>query len=189
MTTVALRLGVAIAMLVSPAAREQTPVARPSSMRVVESIDLGRYAGRWFEIARLPNPMQSACDADVTVRYALRTDGRLDVITACRTIAGTLTETRGLGRKLAQGGSDARLQLRFVSGVRALFGAGWTDYWILGIGPDYTWAVAGSPSRDRLWILSRTPEMSPSSYEQAEVIARSNGFDVTRVVKTKQSGQ
>lgn len=162
--------------------------ARPSSVRVVESVDLARYAGRWFEIARLPNPLQSKCVADVTMLYGRRSDGRIDVVTRCRTAADATIDLHGITRKMATGASDARWQVRHGAPIRSMFGGGWTDYWILGIGPDYTWAVAGSPSRDHLWILSRTAEMSAESYERALAIAGGNGFDVGRLVKTVQNG-
>jgi apolipoprotein D and lipocalin family protein len=62
----------------------------------------------------------------------------------------------------------------------------WGDYWILALGPDYTWAVVGTPSREFLWILSRTPAMSAASYAQALEVARGNGFDAGRLVRTPQ---
>ena len=162
------------------------PQGRSSSVRVVESIDLARYVGRWFEIARLPNALQSKCVADVTAHYGQRSDGRIDVVNRCRTAAGTMTDLQGISRAVAKGTSDARWQVRYGSPIRSMFGGG-TDYWILGIGPDYTWAVAGSPSRDRLWILSRTAEMSAEAYERALAIARGNGFDVGRLTRTPQA--
>jgi apolipoprotein D and lipocalin family protein len=172
-----------IAMGVSAA---PAPQQRPSSVRVVESIDLARYAGRWFEIARLPNALQSKCAADVTAHYGLRSDGRIDVVNRCRTAAGSIADVHGISRKRTTVSADARWQVRYASPLRAMFGGAWTDYWILGIGPDYTWAVAGSPSRDRLWILSRTATMSAESYERALAIARGNGFDVGRLNRTAQ---
>jgi apolipoprotein D and lipocalin family protein len=186
MTSGALRLWVAMLMMSSVPQTAAGP--RPSPVRLAESVDLQRYAGQWFEIARLPNTPQAACVADVTARYSLRSDGAIDVINSCRTSAGLVTDTHGAGRKVGRGAPDAQLQVRYASGVRALF-SGWTDYWILGIGPDYTWAVAGTPSRDRLWILSRTPEMSAASYERALAVARGNGFDVNRLVKTPQNAR
>ena len=60
----------------------------------------------------------------------------------------------------------------------------WGDYWVIGLGPDYTWAVVGTPSREYLWILSRTPTHEQSAYEQAIEIAKGNGFDMTALQKT-----
>ena len=79
--------------------------------------------------------------------------------------------------------------MRFAPAILSFLSSVWGDYWIIGLGPEYTWAVVGTPSREYLWILSRTPEMSATSYERAIEIARGNGFDVTRVVKTTNSGK
>jgi len=168
------------------------PLAAQTSrqpLRVVESVDLTRYAGRWYEAARLPNRFQDQCLGDVVVHYALRTDGRIDVVNRCRTSASTVDEARGIGRKAGDQQSSARLEVRFAPAILSFLSSVWGDYWIIGLGPEYTWAVVGTPSREYLWILSRTPEMSATSYERAIEIARGNGFDVTRVVKTTNSGK
>jgi apolipoprotein D and lipocalin family protein len=156
-------------------------------LRVVEAVDLTQYAGRWFEAARLPNKFQDQCTGDVVVHYTLRTDGRVDVVNRCRTAAGKVDETRGIGRKAGDGKSNARLEVRFAPAILSFLRSAWGDYWIIGLGPEYTWAVVGSPSREYLWILSRTPQMSATSYERAIEIARGSGFDVTKVVKTTNS--
>ena len=156
-------------------------------LRVVESVDLTRYAGRWYEVARFPNKFQDQCSGDVVVHYALRTDGRIDVVNRCRTSAGHVDEARGIGRKAGDQQSSARLEVRFAPAILSFLSSVWGDYWIIGLGPEYTWAVVGTPSREYLWILSRTPAMSATSYERALEIALGNGFDVTRVVKTTNS--
>jgi apolipoprotein D and lipocalin family protein len=86
-------------------------------LRVVDSVDLMRYAGRWYEAARLPNRFQDQCTGDVVVHYALRTDGRLDVVNRCRTAAGKVDEARGIGRKAGDGTSNARLEVRFAPAI------------------------------------------------------------------------
>lgn len=166
------------------------PAAAPANnppLRVVESIDLTQYSGRWFEAARLPNKFQNQCTGDVVVHYALRDDGRLDVVNRCRTAAGKVDEARGIGRKAGDGTSNSRLEVRFSPAILSFLRSVWGDYWIIGLGPEYTWAVVGTPSREYLWILSRTPQMSATSYDRAIEIARANGFDVKKVVKTTNS--
>jgi apolipoprotein D and lipocalin family protein len=160
--------------------------ASDQPLRVVESVDLKRYAGRWYEIARLPNKSQNQCAGDVVARYALRDDGRVDVLNQCRESDGKVREARGIARK-AGGTSNARLEVRFAPAFFSFLPMVWGDYWIIGLGPDYTWAVVGAPSREYMWILSRSPMMSASSYEKALEIAKGNGFDVNRLLKTEQS--
>jgi apolipoprotein D and lipocalin family protein len=153
-------------------------------LRVVESLDLARYAGRWYEAARLPNKFQDQCVGDVVVHYGLRTDGRIDVVNRCRTSTGKVDEARGIARKAGDGANNARLEVRFAPAILSFLSSVWGDYWVIGLGPDYTWAVVASPNREYLWFLSRTPAMSDASYARAIEIARGNGFDVTRLVKT-----
>lgn len=166
-----------------------TAIASNTPLRVVDSLDLTKYAGRWYEVARLPNKFQDQCTSDVVAHYALRNDGRIDVVNRCRTTAGKIDEAHGIARKAGDGSSNARLEVRFAPAILSFLGSVWGDYWVIGLGPDYTWAVVGTPNRQYLWFLSRTPMMSESSYARAMEIARGNGFDVTRLVKTTNSGQ
>lgn len=162
-------------------------LASTQPVRVVESVDLSRWAGRWYEAARFPNRFQNQCTGDVVVHYALRTDGRIDVVNRCRTSSGKVDEAHGVARKAGDGTSSARLEVRFAPAILSFLRSVWGDYWIIGLGPEYTWAVVGTPNREYLWILSRTPEMSATSYERALEIARGNGFDVTKLVRTINS--
>jgi apolipoprotein D and lipocalin family protein len=162
-------------------------VTNDQPLRVVDSVDLARYAGRWYEAARLPNSFQKQCVSDVTAQYAPRPDGRIDVLNRCKTTSGRIDEAHGIARKAGDGKNDAKLEVRFAPAVLSFLPAVWGDYWIIGLGPEYTWAVVGSPKREYLWILSRTPRMSDTSYARALEIAKGNGFDVTRVVKTSNS--
>ena len=156
-------------------------------LRVVDSVELTRYAGRWYEAARFPNRFQNQCAGDVVVHYALRNDGRIDLVNRCWTSAGKVDEARGLARKAGDGSSSAKLEVRFAPAILSFLRSVWGDYWIIGLGPEYTWAVVGTPNREYLWILSRAPEMSAASYERALEIAKGNGFDVTRLVRTTNS--
>lgn len=164
----------------------QTLRADDPPLRVVASVDLKRYAGTWYEVARLPNKFQDQCAGDVVVRYTLRDDNRVDVLNRCRTSDGRTDQARGIARKAGDGDTPARLEVRFAPAWLSLLPMVWGDYWIIGLGPDYQWAVVGVPSREYLWVLSRTPSMSPLAYAQAIEIAKAGGFDVSQVVKTKQ---
>ena len=154
-------------------------------LRVAEGIDLSRYAGKWYEVARFPNKVQVHCADEVIAHYAVRTDGRVDVINQCRKADGRVDQARGVART-GKSGNSAALQVRFAPAILSFLPSVWSDYWILAVGPDYTWAVVGTPSRELLWILARTPTMSETSYAQAIEIAKGNGFDPSRLVKTPQ---
>jgi apolipoprotein D and lipocalin family protein len=178
-----LRLLLAAATLLTPLS--STPAQQPA-MRTVESVDLKRYAGTWYEIARLPNSFQDHCAGDVTALYSLRQDGRIDVVNRCRTSSGEMSEARGIARLATKDGRNTKLKVRFAPAVLSFLPMVWGDYWILGLAPDYHWAVVGEPSRKYLWILARTPDLPASTLEQAREIAKINGYDLGALQMTAQ---
>ena len=161
------------------------PVQTSSPVRTVAIVDLDRYAGDWFEIARFPNRFQRQCVCDVRATYARRPDGRVDVVNRCRTAEGE-TEARGVAR-IVDEQTFAKLKVRFAPGWLSWLPMVWGDYWVIGLATDYTWAVVGDPSREYLWILSRTPQLDDGSAALARAAARDNGFDVERLVPTAQT--
>jgi apolipoprotein D and lipocalin family protein len=154
-------------------------------VRTVARVDLDRYAGEWFEIARYPNRFQRQCSGDVRARYSRRPDGRIDVVNSCATAEG-VDEARGVAR-VVDPETSAKLKVRFAPAFLSWLPFVWGDYWILGLAPDYSWAVVGSPDREYLWILARTPTLDEATYETAVAVARENGFDESRLVKTVHS--
>jgi apolipoprotein D and lipocalin family protein len=162
------------------------PAQTPPPVRTVPFVDLDRYAGEWFEIARFPNRFQRQCAGDVRATYARRADGRIDVVNRCRTAEGE-TEARGVAR-IVDEQTFAKLKVRFAPAWLSWLRMVWGDYWIIGLAPDYSWAVVGDPGRDYLWILARAPHLDDASIAAARAAARDNGFDLTRLVTTSQSG-
>ncbi len=153
--------------------------------RTVGVVDLSRYAGLWHEVSRFPNRFQDgrgvSC-TDVTAAYRPLPDGRIGVVNRCRNAAAGGAERVAEGRAYVVEGSDgARLRVSF-------FWPFYGDYWVLGLSPDYRWAVVGDPRRRYLWILSRTPDMAVADYAAALAIARREGFDTTRLRATSDSG-
>jgi apolipoprotein D and lipocalin family protein len=149
----------------------------------VQSVDLQRYAGRWYEIARYPNEFQDGrsrrCEA-TTADYAARPDGTIAVVNTCRNALAGGEEAVARGSAYAvQGSGNAKLRVTF-------FWPFYGDYWVIGLDPEYRWAVVGAPGRDYLWILSRTPQMSSGDYSQALAAARAQGFDAMRLQPTLQ---
>jgi len=149
-------------------------------LEVVDRVDLERYAGRWYEIASFPQRFQRGCVA-TTALYSLRSDGRIRVENECRdrTFDGPVRRAEGVAWVTAEDGSNARLAVQFFWPFRGA-------YWIVELDPDYRYAVVGHPSRDYLWILSRTPALDEATY--AGVVARmaARGFDVDRLERTPQ---
>jgi apolipoprotein D and lipocalin family protein len=156
------------------------------SVRTVDHVDLDRYLGEWFEIARFPNRFQRMCAGDVRATYTRHPDGRINVVNRCRATDGHTTEAQGIAR-VVDARTSAKLKVRFAPAVLSFLSFVWGDYWILGLGDDYSWAVVGSPDRNYLWILARTPALEPAQLDAARAAARSNGFDTDRLAMTRHT--
>lgn len=151
---------------------------RKQELEVVSSVDLSRYVGQWYEIARLPNRFQKKCAGSVTANYTLRSDGNIRVVNRCRKASGEFTTATGKA-KIVDKKTNAKLKVSFIW---PFYG----NYWILDLGPDYEYAVVGEPGRDYLWILSRTPQMDEALYQQLLARMQARGFDTTRMIRTAQ---
>ncbi|MGK7870438.1 lipocalin family protein [Falsiroseomonas sp. E2-1-a20] len=169
----------ALALLLVVSACSTAPTAPPPA--TVAQVDLARYAGTWFEIARFPNSFQDApgqvCIA-TTATYAARPDGQIAVTNRCEDAAGRPNIATGSAYAVA-GTGNAKLRVSF-------FWPFYGDYWVLGLDPDYRWALVGAPNRDYLWILSRTRTMTEADTAAATAIAAREGFDITRLRRTPQ---
>ena len=147
----------------------------------VPYVDLNRYIGLWYEIAKIPNSFQKQCAAGTTAEYSLREDGRISVINKCYKSDGSLDEAGGVAR-VRDNQSNAKLQVSFVRILgRNRF---WGDYWIIGLDEDYRWAVVGHPKRRYGWILSRTPELTPELRQQINSLLERQGYNPEEFVDT-----
>lgn len=170
-----------------PAHAGSAPAAQSAAdVRTVARVDLDRYAGEWFEVARFPNRFQDQCLGDVRARYTRRPDGRIDVLNLCRLADGSTDEARGVARVVDQA-SYAKLKVRFAPAYLSFLPMVWGDYWVIGLADDYTWAVVGSPDREYLWVLARYPVPGKGDLAAAFAAARANGFDTNRLRLTPQT--
>ncbi len=152
-------------------------------------VDPARYAGRWYEIARLPNRFQRECAGEVTAVYSLRADGRFTVVNECLARDGRTLRVEGEAKPADPAGPPSRLKVRFAPGFLSFVPFVWGDYWILELDREYRWALVGAPSRKYLWVLSRTPAMEEATWESLQGAAARLGFDAARLVRTHQSGR
>jgi apolipoprotein D and lipocalin family protein len=150
-----------------------------TELRTVPSVDLNRYVGKWFEIARYPNRFEKACASDVTAQYTLRPNGKIEVVNSCRKADGKIKTSSG-SAKIADTQSNAKLKVTF-------FWPFYGNYWIIDLDPDYRYAVVSEPGRDYLWILSRTPKLEPAVYDAITNRLRQNGFDPSRLIRPVQN--
>ena len=159
--------------------------AQTTELRVVPDVDYKRYAGKWFEIARLPNRFEQKCVGNVTATYTLRTDGRVTVTNRCKEANGRISEVTGVARRV-DGKPNSVLQVRFAPAFLSFISKVWGDYQVMELGPQYDYSVVGSPDRRYLWILARTPRLDPAVYQSLVDRAKAQGFDTSTLIKTPQ---
>jgi apolipoprotein D and lipocalin family protein len=147
-------------------------------IKSVESLDIARYAGRWYEIARFPNSFEKDCVA-VTADYALRPDGKVSVTNTCRknSFDGPVEVAEGTAEVVAPG----QLKVKFVDWLPF---AG--DYWVLYVSPDYDLAVVGAPAGTTGWVLARSPNPDPELLDRGYEALRKNGYRTNEMIRTPQ---
>jgi apolipoprotein D and lipocalin family protein len=161
--------------------------AERKPLRVVPAVDLSRYAGTWYEIARFPNRFQKKCAGEVTADYSLRPNGTITVLNRCRLENGTYTEAKGVARLAGKQQPNSVLKVRFAPAYLSFLPQVWGDYQILALSPDYLYALVGSPNRQYLWILARSRELDAATYQRLVDEAKAQDFDVGLLQLTRQS--
>ncbi len=153
------------------------------SLTTVSQVDLTQYVGLWYEIAKLPNPFQRKCIRNTTAEYHLKANGKIRVINRCETTNGDTISINGVA-KVADKESNAKLKVSFVNilGIN-LF---WGNYWIIGLGDHYQYALVGEPARKYGWVLSRTPRLTVSDWQEINATLTNQGYDPDAFVKTTQ---
>ena len=144
-----------------------------------KAVDLDRYMGRWYELARYENRFERGCEG-VTAEYAPRDDGGVTVINTCHKGApdGPVKVARGRA-KVVPGSGGAKLKVSF-------FGPFYGDYWVLDHAENYSWSIVGEPSGRYLWVLTREPRPDAERAALLERRVRELGYDWTLVRKTRQ---
>jgi len=145
-----------------------------NSLEVVPHVELERYLGKWYEIARLPFRFEDDC-TDITATYSLSKNGNISVLNECLK-SGKLKQAKGKA-KVVDKNTGAKLKVTFFWPFSA-------DYWIIDLGKEYDYAVVGTPNRKYLWILSRTPQMDGELFSRIIESVKSKGFDVSKLIKT-----
>ena len=173
---VAAAAGAAAAVGVMSACSSKGPV-RPD-VSAVDHVVLERYAGVWYEIARLPNRFQKQCACNIKAEYTL-IDAGMKVRNSCTRADGKTDTANGIA-KVVPGSGNAKLRLSF-------FGPFYGDYWILALDHDYEWALVGSPDRKFLWILSRTPQLAEGVLQGIIARAAELGFATDKLEFTPQT--
>ena len=145
----------------------------------VKALDLNRYLGTWYEIARFPHSFEKNL-VGVTATYSLRGDGKIEVLNQGykNTLNGERSKAVGKA-KIPNKLEPGKLKVSF-------FWIFYADYFVLELDENYQYVMIGSSSDKYFWILSRTPQMEPAVYEMLLEKARKRGYNLDKLYKVPQ---
>jgi len=151
-----------------------TMYAQQNPPATVKYVDIKKYAGLWYEIAKIPNSFQDHCIKGTTAKYSIKENGEISVINSCIDEDGEVDEADGVAR-IVDKKSNAKLEVSFVSffGWRPF----WGDYWIIGLDENYQWAIIGTPNRKYGWVLSRTSKLESETMDKIFQILKEQGYN------------
>ena len=156
-----------------------TRMAQPAKPLTTEAqVDLKRYSGTWFEIARYPKWFQSGCDS-AKAEYTPNKDGTIKVVNICLRGDGTSRSIEGVAKPVDA--KNNRLMVTFPNNwyTKAIKAPKEGNYWIIDVSPDYRRAIVGTPDRRSLWFLTRSPVIAAKDFEEMKATATAQGFDVS----------
>lgn len=153
------------------------PVGNRSVPQPAKPVDLKRYVGLWYELARYENRFERNCEA-VTAEYRTRPDGMIEVVNSCHkgAVSGPLKVAKGRAKVVAES-QDAKLKVSF-------FGPFFGDYWVLDHADDYSWSIVGEPSGRYLWILTRQAKPDTATRDILQAQVKALGYDTALIRQT-----
>lgn len=154
----------------------------------VDSVDLDKYVGTWYEIGRLPMYFQRNCASDVTANYTEKTDGSGIIVTnKCLDKDGSQIVAEGLAKP--DDGTGSKLKVTFLPTWIRWLPVGRADYWVLARDADYKTALVGTPDKEYLWLLARSPNVTQQTYAKYRQIAQGQGYDLKEFTLTPHAEQ
>jgi len=157
-------------------------------MSAVSNFEIERYLGQWHQVAAIPAWFQSDCVANTAADYAMGEDGLIDVVNSCETADGSRKKAKARARFL-KGPTNGRLEVTFVevAGLWVWPAAG--DYWIIGLDPEYRWALVGQPTREFGWILARSRSLDTQTLRNIQHILEREAYDTCDFILTAPNQQ
>jgi apolipoprotein D and lipocalin family protein len=182
------RLAFLLLFLTVCTAQAQGQAPNTGPLKTIASLEVPRYMGTWYEIAKYPNWFQRKCLANTQANYSLQSDGTVRVLNRCLMEGGQANEALGVARQIG-GANSPRLQVRFAPQWLSFIPLLWGDYWVIDLDPQYQLVAVSEPRREYLWVLSRTPEIDNQAYDELLLRLVRQGFDVGKLERTPQGRQ
>jgi apolipoprotein D and lipocalin family protein len=171
-----------------PLASAQAPSGEisPAPLEAIASLDVPRYMGTWYEVAKYPNWFQKRCIANTSATYAVQPNGMLQVLNRCQKEDGSMSEALGAAKQVGDANSP-KLEVRFAPVWLSFLPFVWGNYWVIDLDPQYQLAAVSEPSRKYLWILSRSKTVEPKAYEALLQRLKQKGFNLDAIEISKQT--
>lgn len=157
-----------------------------SALSTIAALDIPRYMGTWFEIAKYPNWFQRKCTGGTKAEYKLKNDGVVQVVNRCRVESGEMIEAIGAARQIGSATSP-KLEVRFAPEWLSFLPLVWGDYWVIDLDEHYQLVAVSEPKKEYLWILARTPNIDSNAYKNMLARLLQKGFDLRKLEVTKQN--
>jgi len=176
------RLGLCAWALCGPtlAHAADAPAAPPAPLAPIANLDLPRYMGTWYEVAKFPNRFQGQCAGPASADYRLQPGGTVQVVNRCPLADGKVDEAVGEARRVGPEGSP-KLEVRFAPAWLSWLPFVWGNYWVVDLDAGYQLAVVSEPKREFLWVLSRRPAVEAAVWDALMARLRVQGFDLSRL--------
>jgi apolipoprotein D and lipocalin family protein len=174
-----------LALSMNANALDAAPAAGVKPLVTIASLEVPRYMGTWYEIAKFDNRFQKKCAGLTTATYSAMPDSKLQVINRCRAANGDTIEAIGAARQIGNATSP-KLKVRFAPAILSFLPMVWGDYWVIDLDQSYQLAAVSEEKREFLWILARTPKVDKAHYDALLSRLAGQGLDVSKLVLTKQ---
>ncbi len=160
--------------------------AQTKPLQTVDKVQLDRYLGVWYEIARKPMYFENKCSRDITATYTLNENGNVSVTNRCLSKDGQLQQS--IGEAFVQNAPfNTKLKVSFLPEAIRWLSVARGDYWILKIDDDYQTVLIGEPRRKYMWVLSRSAQPDQAVVNEYLEYAKSVGYNLTDLIHTKQT--
>ena len=150
-----------------------------SELPTVKDINISKYLGKWYEIARLPNSFEKGLSC-ITATYTQRPDGKIGVVNSGYSAEKGKFQTANGKAKIPDSADPGRLKVSF-------FWIFYGDYYIIHVDSNYQYALVGTPSRKYLWILSRTPDIDKEIMDNLIETAKNYDFNTEKLIITEHN--
>lgn len=157
-----------------------------NALATIPGLNIQRYMGTWYEIAKYPNSFQKKCASNTSARYSALPDGTVRVENRCKQVDGEVRDAIGQARQMGDANSP-KLVVRFAPAWLSFLPFVWGNYWVIDLDTDYQLVAVSEPNQKYLWILSRKPEVDTKTYGELLGRLQKRGFDLKKLEKSVQT--